>query len=175
MEPKSENKIRSNKMGRELSEDLKKRMQRARKRRELGYTRHLEIAGEMVRKKVEELFDEWDLDVTDSLFIVDALDWEHEPIFDLQYKEKDLVKVVSKAVEYMEKRGVSDVGIWSSNERVGAKTERTGNVIFIRKKGSEYLVESHEEWNERIKGECDHCAKKVETNLEQSANKVQAE
>jgi len=142
-----------------ISDDHKQKMQRARKRKELGYTRHLEIAGEMVRKKVEELFDEWDLDVTDSLFIVDALDWEHEPIFDLQYREKNLVKVVGKAVELMEKRGVSDVGIWSSDERVGAKTEKTGNIVFLRKAGSEYLVESHEQWNERIKGECDHCAK----------------
>ena len=109
-----------------ISDDHKQKMQRARKRKELGYTQHLEIAGEMVRKKIAELFDEWDLDVGDVLFIVDALDLGYEPIFELQYKEKDLVKVVNKVVELMEKRGVSDVGIWSSDERVGAKTEKTG-------------------------------------------------
>ena len=133
--------------------------ERWRKKR-AGIVSSLDKAGEIARKEVEELFEEWDVDVEDTLFIVDALDWEYEPIFELQFREKGLIKVVKKAVEYMEKRGVSEVGIWcSGNERVSAETERTGNVIFIKKQGAEYLVETHKEWNKRLGGKCDRCAK----------------
>lgn len=154
-------------MVRVLSEDLKARMQMARKRKELGYTRHLEIAGEMARKKIEGLFDEWDIEVEGTLFHVTAMDWKFEVLWDkvqndlLQAKELQFKDIVSKAVEFLARRKVSEIGIWSSDKVVGGETEETGNVVFIRKIKLEYLIESYKEWNERIGGKanCPRCAK----------------
>lgn len=167
-------------MARQISEDLKERMQRARKRKARGYTCHLEVAGKMAKKKIEELFDEWDIEVEGTLFHVTAMDWEFEVLWDkvlndlLQAKGLQFKEVVSKAVEFLARRDVSEIGIWSSDKVVGRETEQTGNVVFIRKKGVEYLVESYKEWNERIGGKanCPRCAKirkaKEEAKLKQS-------
>ncbi|TET72866.1 MAG: hypothetical protein E3J56_04820 [Candidatus Aminicenantes bacterium] len=137
-------------MGRQISEDLKQRMQRARKRKELGYTQHLEIAGKMAMKKVEELFKEWDVDVKNSLFRVVAMDWGFDIILDLMPEGVKFKDVASIAVKFLAKRKVSEIGVECFEEEVLRKTERTGNVVFIRKAGSEYLVESHKGWNERL-------------------------
>ena len=156
-------------MARQISEDLKQRMQRARKRKELGFTQHLEIAGRMAMKKVEELFKEWDVDVKDTLFQVTAMDWQYEVLFDrslndlLQAKGVKVKEVINKAVEFLERKDVSEIGIECSEDKVLRATEQTGNVVFVRKAGVEFLIESYSEWNERLGGECDRCAKKVGT------------
>lgn len=146
-------------MGREkgytISDDHKQRMQRARKRKEIGYTRHLRVAGEIAKKKIEQQFERWNISSEETLFTVDPLDWEFEPILELQYKVKDLVEAVRKAIGYMERRGVSEVGICCSEERVLAETQKTGWLIFIRKKGSEFLVETYKEWNQRLGAEAE--------------------
>ena len=154
-------------MARQISEDLKERMQRARKRKELGYTQHLEIAGEMAKKKIEELFEEWDLDEQGSLFQITAMDWQYEVLFDrakndlLQAKGLQFKDVVSKVVEFLARREVSEIGVECFEKEVCRETEETGNVVFIRKIGLEYLIESYKEWNERIGGKdnCPRCAK----------------
>jgi len=152
-------------MGREISKDLKQRMQRARKRKELGYTRHLEIAGEMAMKKIEELFDEWELDVEDFLFMVQAMGWEFDIILDLRAEGVKFKDVVSKVVEFLGRKKVSEIGVECFEQGVLGETEQTGNVVFVRKMGLEYLVESHKEWNKRLVAES---RAEVETKLKQS-------
>ena len=138
-------------MGRQISEDLKQRMQRGRKRKEIGYTQHLEIAGEMAKKKIEELFKEWGLDVNESLFTIESMDFECEMLFDLSVRDVKFGGVIAEVLKQVRVREVRDVVVECSDEGVLRETEETGNIIFVKKKGLEYLIESHTEWNERIK------------------------
>jgi len=133
-----------------ISDEKQQILQRARKRRALGYTRHLRVAEKMAIKKIEQQFDQWNISSEETLFTVDPLDWEFEPILELEYKVKDLVEAVRKTIEYMNRRGVKEVGICCSEERVLAETEKTGWLVFIKKRGSEYLVETYKEWNEHL-------------------------
>ncbi len=138
-------------MGRQISEDLKRRMQRARKRKELGYTHHLEIAGRMAKKKIEALFKEWGLDVNESLFTIESMDFECKMLFDLSVRGVKFGGVIPEVLKQARVREVRDVVVECSYEGVLRETEETGNIIFVKKKGLEYLIESHKEWNERIK------------------------
>ena len=138
-------------MARQISEDLKERMQRALERKRLGYTPHLEIAGRMAEKKIEELFDEWGLDVNESLFTIESMDFECKMLFDLSVRDVKFGGVIAEVLKQARVREVRDVVVECSDEGVLRETEETGNIIFVKKKGLEYLIESHKEWNERIK------------------------
>lgn len=138
-------------MERQLSEDLKERMQRARKRKALGYTHHLEIAGRMAEKKIEALFKEWSLDVNDVLFTIVAMSWEDEMIFDDSARDVKFKDMISKVKKQLILREVREVWVECFDKGVLKVTQQTGNLIFVKKVKLEYLVESCKVFNDQLK------------------------
>ena len=138
-------------MDKNLSSERIKRMQLAKRRKKLGYTRHLPVAGKLAEEKIKKLFDEWNLDLEDSIFIVEGMDFDFELL--LRTLAVQFQNVAKQTIEYLNQKKVSEVAIICANSKVLAETERTGNVAFIRKMGPEYLVESYAEWNKRLRVE----------------------
>lgn len=138
-------------MGRQISEDLKKRMRKALERKRLGYTHHLEIAGRMAEKKIEALFKEWSLDVNDVLFTIVAMSWEDEMIFDDSARDVKFKDVINEVKKQLERKEVRDVGVECFDKGVLKVTQQTGNLIFVKKVGLEYLVESCKVFNDQLK------------------------
>lgn len=137
-------------MGREkgytLSPERIKRMQLARKRKGLGFTRHLSIVGEMIPKKLNALFEKWKIDIEDFLFLVDGCDYEFNPIFEIRKENVRWDYVANIAVRLLENKKVSEVEVVCYDEPILKLTKDRGNVLFIRKKGAEYFVEDFNNW-----------------------------
>lgn len=139
-------------MGREkgykLSPERIKRMQLAKERRKKGITKHLYVVEILVEEKMKQLFKKWNLDIEDFLFAVEGFGHTLEIILELREETIAFENVAKKAVEYLEKKNVREVGIrYTEDEKVILdETEQTGNVVFLKKIGSEYLVESYAQW-----------------------------
>lgn len=132
-----------------LSPERIKRMQMAKERRNKGYTRHLHVVEELARKKIEELFKEWGVDLKEARFIVEGCNKDFQFIPKLQEENLAFNDAVKKGREFLELQKVKEVDILCYSEGVESKTEQTGNVVFMKKIESEYLVESYDEWGRR--------------------------
>jgi hypothetical protein len=137
-------------MGREkgykLSEERIKRMQLGRERRKLGYTRHLHVVEILAEEKMNQLFIEGHLDIEDFWFLVEGLDYQFDPIIEMRKENVRFDKVANIIVGFLESKRVSEVEVVCTNQNVLKITEGRGNVLFVRKKGSEYLVENFKDW-----------------------------
>ncbi len=135
-------------MGREkgykLSPERIKRMQMAKERRRLGYTKHLYVVEILVNHKMEELFKKWHLDLENSLFTVEGCDNRFGLIPNLQEKNMRFRDVDKKVVEYLEKREVKEVVVRCDDKKVLAETQETENVVLIRKEGKDYFVADYD-------------------------------
>ena len=138
-------------MGREkgytLSDERIKRMQMAKERRKMGFTRHLSVVEELARKKIEELFKEWGVDINEARFVVEGCDKDYSLIPELQEKNLAFGDAIKKGREFLELQKVKEVDIICYDKKVENRTEQTANVMFMKKIGFEYLVESYAEWN----------------------------
>ena len=135
--------------GYSLSPERIKRMQMAKERRKLGYTRHLHVVEDLARKKIEELFKEWGVDLKEARFNVAGIGKDFHPILELQEENLSFDNTVIKGREFLELQKVKEVDIICYDEGVESQTEQTGNVMFMKKIGHEYLVESYDEWGKR--------------------------
>jgi len=115
----------------------------AKERRKLGYTKHLEVAGKLALEQARELFKKWNIDMMDTLFIVDPYDLKLEILLKMRIEDVDFGEAIEKAMEFLRMKNVGEVGIVSYDGAVLAETEETGNVVYIMKKGKEYLVEDY--------------------------------
>lgn len=144
-------------MGREkgykLSPERIKRMQMAKERKKLGYTRHLSVVGEMIPKKLNALFEKWHIDIEVFLFLVDGCDYRFDPITELRKKNVKWDYVASIAIRLLESKKVSEVEVVCDDERVLKLTANRGNVLFVRKKGAEYFVEDFYDWEPNAFGD----------------------
>lgn len=129
-----------------LSPERIRRMQMGRARRKLGYTRHLSVVGELVPKKLKALFEKWEIELEDFLFLVDGLDYKYNPIIELRKENVSWDYIAGIAIKQLENKKVSEIEVVCYDQPILTLTKDRGNVLFIRKKGSEYFVEDFNNW-----------------------------
>ena len=142
----------------ETIEKMKRSAEERWRKKRAGIVTSLQKVRESALSKIEELFKHWRLSLEETIFVVDAFDWEeNDLIVNLQQKIKGAVNVVSKASEYLAKVEVGTILIWCMTEgevnrwRILAETDNTADVVFIEKVvGGEYLVETYKEWMRRM-------------------------
>ena len=142
----------------ETRERMKRSAEERWRKKRAGIVTSLQKVRESALSKIEELFKHWRLSLEETIFVVDAFDWEENDLMvNLQQKIKGAVNVVSKASEYLAKVEVGVILIWCMTDgevnrwRVLAETDNTADVVLIEKVvGGEYLVETYKEWMRRM-------------------------
>lgn len=136
---------------------MKKSAEKRWRKKRAGIVTSLQKVRESALSKIEELFKHWRLSLKETVFVVDAFDWEeNDLIVNLQQKIKGAVNVVSKASEYLAKIEVGTILIWCMTEgkvnrrQMLADTDNTSDVVLVEK-GEEYIVETYKEWMRRMR------------------------